>query len=72
MSTDWICIDQTPDRIAAARVEALLRDRGVPVRVRPSDSTADELEVQVPAREFERAIAELADLDGADEDERRD
>ena len=69
--SSWICIDSTPDRSAAVRVEALLRERGVAVRIASGGTAGDEIEVQVPAEQLERAINELAELDAIDGDERR-
>jgi hypothetical protein len=62
-------VEQTPERSHAARVEALLRQAGVRVRVISGEPTAGELEVQVPVAQLQRAIAELEELDRLDDDE---
>ena len=71
MTAEWICVEQTPDRSAAARVEAYLKERGIPVRVVAGDPTGGELEVQVPVDQLTPAVAGLSELDAADEEDER-
>ena len=68
---EWVTIEETGDASAAAMVEGLLDDHGVPVRVlnrndREGAAPADgmlSLEVQVPVDRLGQALDELENLD---------
>ena len=67
---DWICVEQTPERSHAARLQSLLGRAGLKAQVVDGEPTAGELEVQVPVEQLQRALAELEELDRVDDEER--
>lgn len=73
--TEWVTVEELGDEVEARIIEGFLLEHDVPVRIvsrrdREFATAVGELstvEVQVPADDFERAIAALEEADEAEE-----